>query len=122
MNFLKRIANLFSGPPATNSNLLTIYLLSHRCREPLVGQVNLLNELSLADESEYSHYARKVFSTSGRNRCFAQVEVQLWFNQNKQVAHHEVSGGTWLSADEYERELARFNAPPVEDTKPEQGN
>jgi len=116
MNFFKRLASLFSGQPAANSRYLTVYLLSRRCREPIEGQVDLLNELSLADESEYTYYARKVFSTSGRNRCFDQVEIQLWFNQNKQVAHQEVKGGEWLTADEYAQKLAQFNAPPEEDT------
>jgi hypothetical protein len=116
MNFFKRIANLFRGAPASNNRMLTVYLLSRRCNEPLAGQVDLLNELSQTDEdSTGAYYARKVFRTSGRNRCFDQVEVELWFNQSKQVVEHQVSGGRWLEPAEYEQELARFNAPPEEE-------
>ena len=39
----------------------------------------------------------------------------LWFNSNKQLLRQEVAGGRWLEADEYARELARFNAPPEEE-------
>jgi hypothetical protein len=113
MNFFKNIANLFRGGPGGSNRILTIYLLSRRCNEPIVGQVDLLNELSLTEEgSDQAYYSRKVFSTSGQHRCFDQVEVELWFNQNKQVVEHQVQGGRWLEQAEYEEELARFNAPP----------
>ncbi len=120
MNFLKSLANLFTGGgrPTVNNRTLSIYLLSRRCNEPLIGQIDLLNELSQTDEESgnaHAYYARKVFRTSGQNRCFDQVEVELWFNQNKKVAEHHVQGVRWLEADEYERELARFNAPRDDD-------
>lgn len=114
MNFFKNLAKLFTsgGRPGADSRLLTVYLLSRRCNEPLTGQIDLLNELSQADEGEHAYYTRKVFRSSGRNRCFDQVEVELWFDQNKRVVQHEVQGGQWLEAAEYEQALARFNAPP----------
>lgn len=115
MNFLKRLANLFGGRPGGGSGrLLTIYVLSRRCNEPIMGTVDLFNEVSQSEDSAYSYYTRKVLHTSGERRCFDQVEVELWFNQNKEVAHHAVTGGRWLSADEYAAELARFHAPPAE--------
>lgn len=111
MNFLKRLANLFSGSSTATQRHYTVYVLSHRCNEPVAGQVDLLNELSQTDEGD-GYYVRKVYSTSGRQRCFGQVEVELWFDRNKQLTQHEVQGGRWLEAAEYEQELARFNAPP----------
>lgn len=119
MNLFRRLAGLFGGRPGGGrERTLTIYVLSRRCNEPLLGQVDLFNELSQAEESEYSYYTRKVLHTSGERRCFDQVEVQLWFNQDKQLVHHEVTGGRWLDAAEYEAELARFNAPPEEEEAP----
>ena len=116
MNFFRSLANLFRGGSGGNSRTLSIYVLSRRCNEPIAGQVDLLNELSLTDDdSSHAYYARKVLATSGRNRCFDQVEIELWFNQGKQVAEHQVVGGRWLEADEYEQELARFNAPPEDE-------
>jgi hypothetical protein len=117
MNFLKRLANLFGGRPSSSSGrMLTIYVLSRRCNEPVAGTVDMFNEISQSEDSAYSYYTRKVLHTSGERRCFGQVEVEIWFNQNKEVAHHDVTGGRWLDAEEYAVELARFHAPPeVED-------
>jgi hypothetical protein len=117
MNLLKRLAGLFSGggAPRADKRYLTIYVLSRRCNEPVSGQVDLLNELSKPDEGEYEYYTRKVLHTTGEKRCFSQVDVHLYFNKDKQVVHHEVEGGRWLTSEEYAAELARFNAPPPED-------
>jgi hypothetical protein len=117
MNLLKRLANLFSGGGSSRGDkrYLTVYALSRRCNEPISGQVDLLNELSKPDEGEYAYYTRKVLHTTGEHRCFSQVEINLYFNQEKQVVHHEVEGGRWLTGDEYAVELARFNAPPPEE-------
>lgn len=125
MNLLKRLASLFSGggAPSADKRYLTVYALSRRCNEPVSGQVDLLNELSKPDESEYAFYTRKVLHTSGERRCFSQVEINLYFNQDKQVVHHEVEGGRWLTSDAYAVELARFNAPlPEEETEEEEVN
>jgi hypothetical protein len=111
MNFLKK---LFGGPARGDDRLTSIYVMSYRCKEPLEGKVDLFNELSKDDDGK-GYYVRKVLHTSGRDRCFSEVEVQLWFDSKKQVSDHDVSGGRWLTADEYDEELAIFNAPPEED-------
>jgi hypothetical protein len=113
MNILQRLASFFGGKPGgSGGRQLPIYVLSRRCNEPIAGHVDLLNELSQAEEDNYTYYARKVLHTSGERRCFDQVEVQLWFDQNKQIAHSEVTGGRRLDAAEYAVELARFQAAP----------
>ena len=124
MNLFRRLASLFSGggAPRADKRYLTIYALSRRCNEPVIGQVDLLNELSKPDEGDYAYYTRKVLHTTGEKRCFAQVEVNLYFNQDKQVVHHEVEGGRWLTSEEYGAELARFNAPPEEEAEAEQAS
>lgn len=105
--FARLLAALRSKGTSGAGRYLPIYVFSHRCQEPLKGQIDLLNELSLAEE-ESGYYVRKVLHTSGRNRCFAQVEVQLWLDDNKQVTRYEVQGGRWLTADEYAAELERW--------------
>lgn len=108
MGFFARLAALFTGKaPSGSERHLPIYVLAHRCREPIASQVDLLNELSLADKEGGGYYVRKVLHTSGEQRCFGQVEVQLWLDSQKQVTQHEVQGGRWLSADEYAAEVAR---------------
>lgn len=115
MSFFRRIFSLFSGQPSRD-RMLSIYVLNFRCNEPLEGAVDLFNELSMIEDGDHAYYARKVLHTSGQNRCFGEVEVQLWFNQNKGLEHYEVQGGRWLDAEEYTQELARFNAPPEDET------
>jgi hypothetical protein len=36
--------------------------------------------------------------------------VQLWFDGNKQVVNHEVTGGRWLTEEEYHQLLAEREA------------
>lgn len=121
MNIFKRIANFFQGGGTTRNNrYFPIYVLSRRCREPLVGQIDLLNELSLTEEDDDTLYTRKVLHTSGRTRCFDQVEVLLWFDKNKQLLRQEVWGGTWLEAEEYERTEAEFQARLAEAETPKE--
>ena len=115
MSLLKRLASLFTGRPASGSRNLTIYVLSKRCNEPLSAEVDTLNALSGSDDGDASYYTRKVIQGTGKNRCFTQVEVELWFNSQRVLLRHAVSGGRWLSAEEYEAELERFNAPPEEE-------
>lgn len=116
MNLLQRIASFFRGGSVGLSNrYMTVYVLSRRCNEPIAGQVDLLNELSQSDDEAYRYYSRKVFHTSGANRCFGQVEVTLHFDGNKRVVDHSVQGGEWLTYEEYATALERFNTPPEDD-------
>lgn len=111
MSFLSKLFGpLFGQPPSGSNRYLPIYALSHRCREAVTGQVDLMNELSLDDESKGGFYVRKVLHTSGRGRCFAEVELELWLDGNKRIVRQEVHGGRWLTAEEYAAELAREKA------------
>ncbi len=114
MSLLKRLAALFTGKSSSGNRNLTIYVLSKRCNEPLSAEVDTLNALSGSDDDAAALYTRKVIQGTGKNRCFAQVEVELWFDSGRNLLRHAVSGGRWLTAEEYATELARFNAPPEE--------
>ncbi len=119
MNFLKRIASFFrGGGTASSGRYFSIYVQSRRCREPLVGQIDLLNEVSLTEEDDSAYYTRKVLHTTGRTRCFDQVEVLVWFNKDKQLLRQEVWGGTWLSEEEYAQAEAEFQARLIEAETP----
>jgi hypothetical protein len=119
MGFFKRFAELIGGNRGDDNRYLDIYALDHRCREPVQGRVDLFNELSREDEGK-GFFTRKVLHTSGAKRCFGQVEVELWFDSKKKLIDHTISGGRWLSAEEYKEELARFNAPPEEEEDQEE--
>ena len=102
MNFLRRLSSFFSArPPSAETRFFTVYLFNHRCQEPISGRLDLLNDLSLGEEGEATYHARKVFHTSGADRCFSQVEVEFWFDANKRLVNKEVTGGRWLEEGEY---------------------
>ena len=115
MNFLKKLASFFTGGGGGGSRALSIYVFSNRCREPITAEIDLINSLSRDGEKDNEYYTRKVLQGSGKNRCFTQVEIEIWFDRNKNVSRYEVNGGRWLTAEEYEEELIRFNAPPEEE-------
>jgi hypothetical protein len=112
MAFLQRLFGFFrgSGGSRPSGRGLPIYVLSRRCNEPIAGQVDLFNELSLTDEGDAALYARKVLHTSGDRRCFDQVAVHLYFDSNKRLLRYEVEGGRWLEEEEYHREVERMKA------------
>ncbi len=117
MSLLDSLKKLFSGGSASSQSsrqAFTVYVQDHRCGEPMQGEVNMLNELSKGDDNA-EFYVRKVLHTSGKKRCFGQVEVELWFDNRRNFLRHQVTGGKWLTADEYIAALERFNAPPEED-------
>jgi hypothetical protein len=49
---------------------------------------------------------RKVLHTSGKGRCFGEVEIEVWLDSKKRLVRQEVHGGRWLSVEEYEAEVA----------------
>lgn len=113
MGLWNRIASLFGGRSTTGSRYRMVYALNYRCKEPVSGQVDLFNELSRAEEGS-GFQVRKVLHTSGAQRCFSEVEIWLHFDKNKNVIEHEVTGGKWLDADEFEAEQARFEQALIE--------
>ncbi len=116
MSFFKKLAALFTGGSSTgNRRTFTIYVLSRRCNEPLSANVDLLNALSQSEESDATYYTRKVIQSSGANRCFSQVEVELWFDSSRNLARHAVHGGSWLTEAEYAAEVERFNRVAEDD-------
>ena len=116
MGIFSRLVALFSGKaPGGSDRYLPIYVIDHRCREPIAGQIDLLNELSVVEEETGGGYfVRKVLHTSGEARCFSQVEVQLWLDSKKRIVEQEVQGGRWLTVEEYAAEMGRRAAEAEE--------
>jgi hypothetical protein len=111
MSFLSKLFAPFTGKgPSGSDRYLPIYAFSNRCREPIAGQVDLMNETSLDDENQGGYYVRKVLHTSGKGRCFGEVEFELWLDSKKRIERYEVHGGRWLTAAEYETEVAEAEA------------
>ena len=107
MSLFSKLLNAFQGkPPGGSDRYIPIYVYSNRCREPSAAQIDIMNEISLNDDSK-GYFVRKVLHTSGKNRCFGQVEIEVWLDSGKKIERHEVQGGRWLTKEEYQAELTR---------------
>lgn len=68
-----------------------------RCGELVHAQVDLFNDLSLADAAEGTgddYVCRK--GLVGNGRCYQTIEVQLHFDKNRRLTDKTVTGGEWV--------------------------
>ncbi len=100
MSIFKKIASAFSSVGRPSGNAYFIYVRSHRCKENLSTRISLSNDLSEKDEGGY--ISRKVLATDGKNRCFDRVEVVLHFDEKKNMIDREISGGAFITAEEFD--------------------
>ncbi len=101
MEFLKKIGQaLFPTTGSKEAPNYIIYARCNRCQEVLTARVNLYNDLSLRDDGGYT--SRKVLI--GSNRCFQQIEVILHFDAKRALTKREITGGTFITEDEFKAE------------------
>ncbi len=106
MSFLKKISSMFLGSGTSDDGSAhREYVRCSRCGEKLVTRVDLRNELTpMYDEGEGAYYARKAVFGSGATRCFQMVEVEIYFDTQRQLVSRYVTGGEFITRDEYEAE------------------
>jgi hypothetical protein len=103
MSFLKKIASIITGGEGTETrDVHWEYVRCSRCKERIPVRVDLRNELTPQYESdEGAYYVRKGIVGSGETRCFRTIEVELFFNQNRQVVSRYIAGGEFITKDEF---------------------
>lgn len=104
MGFLKRLAGFFSGGGSRedNGNIHREYVRCSRCGEKLAARVDRRNELTPTyDEGEGAYYSRKGLVGAGKSRCFQMVEVELYFDAQRQLVSRYVTGGEFITHDEF---------------------
>jgi hypothetical protein len=97
MSVFKKLSNLFSQkPPATP--VYWIYARCNRCGEVVSARVNLYNDLSIDyDQGEKpSYHCHK--SLIGERMCFQRIEVALVFDEKRNLASREITGGVFVDA------------------------
>jgi len=102
MSFLRKIASLISSPKEKNGDVYWLYVRCKRCGEPIRTRINLNNDLSAnfgEGETETTYFCRKVLM--GEGRCFQRVEVELTFDQNRNLIDRQISGGDFITEEEY---------------------
>jgi hypothetical protein len=97
MNFLKK---LFAGSPAGRDERGQFYYVKpHRCDDILRVRIDMMNDLSLTDDGS-GYWVRKLASSS--NYKCNQVELTLYFDNNRRLNNSEIQGGTLVDQAAYD--------------------
>ena len=103
MSFLKKIAAALSPKGAGEGDVLWVYVRCDKCGESLKTRINLRHDLTLnynAGGRVTDYVVRKVFI--GSQRCFEPIEVKLTFDPQRRLVSREITGGQFISREEYE--------------------
>jgi hypothetical protein len=113
MGLLKKIASRFLGGEGGDSgDVHWEYVRCSRCGEKIAVRVDLRNELTPQwDEGEGAYYTHKGVVGSGETRCFQMIELDLYFNADRRLLSRYVSGGEFITRDEYEAREAPSDSP-----------
>ncbi len=97
---LKRFWNSITG--SKDDRDYRFYVRCGRCGEIIQGRIDLYNDLSRVypengDEEHY--YTRKV--VMGNKRCFQRIETEFEFNLDRSLKSKTVTGGAFVSEDDF---------------------
>lgn len=105
MGFFKKLAGFLTPAPQEDPNALYIYVKCNRCGEKLRARIATRSELSpdfTGSDDASSFYCRKVLI--GENRCFQPIEIHLKFDTKYRITDQQISGGEFITREEYEAE------------------
>ena len=105
MSFFKRFSKLVSPP--VDRNAYWVYVKCDRCGEKLQTRINLNNDLSINygdKEGDDSYYCRKIIMGTGK--CFERIEVELTFDNSRNVITQEIQGGKFISKEEFAENIS----------------
>jgi len=108
VSFLKRLGKAFAGGQQSDKDAVWVYVRCKRCGEAISARVGLRSDLSIDyDESGRpgGYHVRKVL-VGGKGRCYQPVEVHLTFDAGRRLLEREISGGEFITAEEYASESA----------------
>ncbi len=109
MGFWERVLNIITrGQGVPDPMEYWVYVRCDKCGEPLKARVDLRSELSATfgeKREDTTYFCRKVIV--GSSGCYQPVEVTLTFDARRDLVRQEVSGGSFLSENEYVQEVAK---------------
>jgi len=104
MGFFKKVASLLSATP-TDLETLGLYVRCEKCGEALRTRIHLRHDLSPIygeGRQDAAYLVRKTLV--GSKRCFQPIEVELTFDANRKVSARGITGGQFITEEEYEAE------------------
>ena len=105
MNFLKKLFG--GGANAGDKDGIYFYVRAKRTGEVVRIRLHRFNDLSASDDGS-SYYTRKVVVGQ---RSFDRIEIEFFFDKNRNFVSADVSGGTLVDRADYEAFLAERAAP-----------
>ena len=103
MSFLKKIAAALSPQGTDEGEVLWVYARCDKCGETIKTRIDLRHDLTpkYSAEGRVTDYvSRKVLI--GSQRCFEPIEVKLTFDPQRRLTSREITGGQFISKEEYE--------------------
>lgn len=103
MSFLEKIASILSPKGREEGDVLWVYVCCDKCGEKIKTRIDLRHDPTpnYDDEGRVTDYVlRKVLI--GSQRCFEPIEVKLTFDPQRRVISREITGGQFISKEEYE--------------------
>lgn len=98
MGFLDSFKSIFSGSSSGQNEGYYIYVRCQRCGELIKARLNLMNDLSLADDGGYVVNKTLI----GNKLCFERIEVTLRFDERRQLVDRQISRGEFVTAEDYQ--------------------
>ena len=108
MNFLRK---LFGGnSQSAPDNALHLYVRCVRCGSPVHVRINLANDLSAeyGDSTVEGYHLHKEIMDS---KCFRLMRAELQFDRNRRELSRNLSGGEFITREEFDRLVAERQAP-----------
>lgn len=99
----KKLSSLFSSKRDPHGH--DVYVVCDRCGEKLKTRINKANDLSIQygdRQGKDTYFCRKVLIGDGP--CFQRIEVELTFDQNKNLIERKITGGSFISQEEYRQD------------------
>lgn len=97
MSFFKKLANFFSAPAPSTKDSYYITVRCSRCGEQVEARVNMNNDLSIEygeETGKTTYFCRKILI--GEKQCFQQIQVELTFDENKNLKNRQIHGGQFV--------------------------
>ncbi len=101
MDFLKKLFGGGGGAAASRGDSgIYFYIRPHTCKEVLRVRIDRNNDLSATDDNS-GFFCRKLARSSDYH-CNRQIEIELWFDANRQLQNSEVMGGLMVTEADYQ--------------------
>lgn len=100
MGFFKRLSDMFSSGNRDDDVSYWFTVQCNRCGEQIQARVNKRNDPSINydEDGKPTYFCRKVIM--GDQLCFQKIEVELTFDQNRNVIDRQIKGGKFVEPSE----------------------